>query len=357
MAVSKKQLAEWSKAFEEKYSEESKKSTYKVPEQKKEKVSREQLAQWSTEFDTRKQAPTAQPTAAAAPVADAAPYDEAFGSYGQLAQQFKAGTEALERKSDRLDELNQWYDDPRNQQLVADLTAKKDPFTTYAQQGTSRNAASAPAPLRLMGNSNYGLPTTPTTESKYTDKQLEKRGYSAGEIGQGRQYLKEINEIPEAKQQARRILNTAGGIADTVEAAPLLAGEYIMQAGKNFAKSAANRKALEAEVAQSPREKSLYEALLETDMDYRPKYSVGDLLQQGFTRDEIDSMKARIAGTEAKDSIDPEQSLGYQIYNRGQKLDLSSLRHSHDLFYHLVNRLFFDLAATFRTVRYSDSCV
>ena len=264
------------------------------------------------------------PTAAAAPMADAAPYDEAFSRYGQLAQQFKAGTEALERKSDRLDALNQWYDDPRNQQLVADLTAKKDPFTTYAQQGTSRNAASAPAPLRLMGNSNYGLPTTPTTESKYTDKQLEKRGYSAGEIGQGRQYLKEINEIPEAKQQARRILTTAGGIADTVEAAPLLAGEYIVQAGKNFAKSAANRKALEAEVARSPREKNLYEALLETDMDYQPKYSIGDLLQQGFTRDEIDSMKARIAGTESKDSIDPEQSLGYQIYNRGQKLNAAA---------------------------------
>lgn len=54
------------------------------------------------------------PTAAAAPVADAAPYDEAFSRYGQLAQKFKAGTEALERKSDRLDVLNQWYDDPRN---------------------------------------------------------------------------------------------------------------------------------------------------------------------------------------------------------------------------------------------------
>ena len=274
----------------------------------------------------RTKTPTAavQRTAPAAAAADAALYDEAFSRYGQLAQKFKAGTETLERKSDRLDALNQWYDDPRNQQLVADLTAKKDPFTTYAQQGTSRNAASAPAPLHLMGNSNYGLPTTPTTESKYTDKQLEKRGYSAGEIGQGRQYLKEINEIPEAKQQASRILNTAGGIADTVEAAPLLAGEYIVQAGKNFMQSAANRKALEAEVAQNPREKNLYEALLETDMDYQPKYSIGDLLQQGFTRDEIDSMKARIAGTEAKDSIDPEQSLGYQIYNRGQKLNAAA---------------------------------
>ena len=337
MAVTKAQIAQWSAMENQRQKAAAepmtKKQTTAAPVEN-ERVSREQIRQWHAE--------TAQ-KASGNVYADAldeyrANHNLGFASemdsrndttpqlswYGKAAQQFKAGTEVLERKSDRLDALNQWYDDPRNQQLVADLTAKKDPFTTYAQQGTSRNAASAPAPLRLMGNSNYGLPTTPTTESKYTDKQLEKRGYSAGEIGQGRQYLKEINEIPEAKQQARRILNTAGGIADTVEAAPLLAGEYIVQAGRNFAQSAANRKALEAEVARSPREKNLYEALLETDMDYRPKYSVGDLLQQGFTRDEIDSMKARIAGTEAKDSIDPEQSLGYQIYNRGQKLNAAA---------------------------------
>ena len=260
----------------------------------------------------------------AAPAATTAPYDEAFSTYGQLARKFKAGTDALEQKSDRLDALNQWYDDPRNQQLVADVTAKKNNFTTYAEQGTSRNADSAPAALALMGNSNYGLPTAQPTEAKYTDKQLEKRGYSADEIGQARQYLKEINEIPEGRQLGRRLVNTAGGIVDTVEAAPFLAGEYVVQAGKNFAQSAANRKALEAEVARNPREKNLYEQLMATDMDYQPKYSTGDLLQQGFTRDEIDSMKARIAGTEAKDSIDPEQSLGYQIYNRGQKLNASA---------------------------------
>ena len=344
MAVSKKQLAEWSKAFEEKYPEESKKSTYTVPEQKKEKVSREQLAQWSAEFDTRKQAPAAQPTAKDTMYADAleeyraknnlgfasemdARNDDAMPQlnyYGKLAQKFKAGTEALEQKRDRLDDLNQWYDDPRNQQLVADITARKNAFTTYAERSTSRNADSAPAALNLMGNSNYGLPTTQSTEAKYTDDQLVKRGYSAEEIAQARQYLKEISEIPEAKQQGRRLANLAGGIADTVEAAPFLAGEYAVQAGKNLAQSAANRKALEAEVAKSPREKNLYERLMETDMEYQPKYSTGDLLQQGFTREEIDSMKARIAGTEAQDSVDPEKSLGYQIYNRGQKLNASA---------------------------------
>ncbi len=253
------------------------------------------------------------PTEAAAPAATTAPYDEAFSSYGQLAQKFKAGTEALEQKSDRLDALNQWYDDPHNQQLVADLTAKKDPFTTYAQQGTSRNAASAPAPLRLMGNSNYGLPTQQATESKYTDEQLKKRGYSAGEIGQGRQYLKEINEIPEAKQQARRILNTAGGIADTVEAAPLLAGEYIVQAKKNADALAA--------LKTNDHDKRLVEAIQRVD-GTNGAYTDVDLVKAGWSGQEIAEMRAKMKA--AQQGIDPEQSLGYQIYNRGQKLNAAA---------------------------------
>ena len=250
---------------------------------------------------------------AAAPAADAAPYDEAFSSYGQLAQKFKAGTEALEQKSDRLDALNQWYDDPRSQQLVADLTAKKDPFTTYAQQGTSRNAASAPAPLRLMGNSNYGLPTTQASESKYTDEQLKKRGYNAGEIEQGRQYLKEINEIPEAKQQARRILNAAGGIADTVEAAPLLAGEYIVQTKKNADALAA--------LKTNDHDKRLVEAIQRVD-GTNGAYTDVDLVKAGWSGQEIAEMRAKMKA--AHQGIDPEQSLGYQIYNRGQKLNAAA---------------------------------
>ena len=41
--------------------------------------------------------------------------------------------------------------------------------------------------------------------------------------------------------------------------------------------------------------------------------------------------------------------------NRGKKLDLRSLRKSHNLIYHLVNRLFGNLPPALRTVRGSDS--
>ena len=44
-------------------------------------------------------------------------------------------------------------------------------------------------------------------------------------------------------------------------------------------------------------------------------------------------------------------------YHRCQKLDPGTLRQCHDLIHHLVNALFFDLPATFRTVWCSDSCI
>ena len=118
-----------------------------------------------------------------------------------------------------------------------------------------------------------------------------------------------MEEIPEWKQLARRTANTVGGVADTVAAAPLMGAEYLVQAGKNIRQSSENRKALEAELARNPREKNLYDQLMETDMDYQPKYSTGDLLQQGFTRQEIEDMRSRIAGTEAKGGIDTEKSV------------------------------------------------
>ena len=154
----------------------------------------------------------------------------------------------------------------------------------------------------------------------YSTADLKKLGYTDTEIRQAREYLDTMEEIPEWKQLARRTANTVGGVADTVAAAPLMGAEYLVQAGKNIRQSSENRKALEAELARNPREKNLYDQLMETDMDYQPKYSTGNLLQQGFTRQEIEDMRSRIAGTEAKGGIDTEKSVGYQLYNRGQQL-------------------------------------
>ena len=234
--------------------------------------------------------------------------------YGQQAQKLK-NSYAEYSQPEAFDQANQWFDQPRNQELVNKLLEKKSNYTSYAETGTSRNGASAGDgsidPFRTTGIKGK-------VGNTYSTADLKKLGYT--EIRQAREYLDTMEEIPEWKQLARRTANTVGGVADTVAAAPLMGAEYLVQAGKNIRQSSENRKALEAELARNPREKNLYDQLMETDMDYQPKYSTGDLLQQGFTRQEIEDMRSRIAGTEAKGGIDTEKSVGYQLYNRGQQL-------------------------------------
>ena len=236
--------------------------------------------------------------------------------YGQQAQKLK-NSYAEYSQPEAFDQANQWFDQPRNQELVNKLLEKKSNYTSYAETGTSRNGASAGDgsidPFRTTGIKGK-------VGNTYSTADLKKLGYTDTEIRQAMEYLDTMEEIPEWKQLARRTANTVGGVADTVAAAPLMGAEYLVQAGKNIRQSSENRKALEAELARNPREKNLYDQLMETDMDYQPKYSTGDLLQQGFTRQEIEDMRSRIAGTEAKGGIDTEKSVGYQLYNRGQQL-------------------------------------
>ena len=236
--------------------------------------------------------------------------------YGQQAQKLK-NSYAEYSQPEAFDQANQWFDQPRNQELVNKLLEKKSNYTSYAETGTSRNGASAGDgsidPFRTTGIKGK-------VGNTYSTADLKKLGYTDTEIRQAREYLDTMEEIPEWKQLARRTANTVGGVADTVAAAPLMGAEYLVQAGKNIRQSSENRKALEAELARNPRKKNLYDQLMETDMDYQPKYSTGDLLQQGFTRQEIEDMRSRIAGTEAKGGIDTEKSVGYQLYNRGQQL-------------------------------------
>ena len=236
--------------------------------------------------------------------------------YGQQAQKLK-NSYAEYSQPDDFDQANQWFDQPRNQELVNKLLEKKSNYTSYAETGTSRNGVSAGDgsidPFRTTGIKGK-------VGNTYSTADLKKLGYTDTEIRQAREYLDTMEEIPEWKQLARRTANTVGGVADTVAAAPLMGAEYLVQAGKNIRQSSENRKALEAELARNPREKNLYDQLMETDMDYQPKYSTGDLLQQGFTRQEIEDMRSHIAGTEAKGGIDTEKSVGYQLYNRGQQL-------------------------------------
>ena len=177
--------------------------------------------------------------------------------YGQQAQKLKASYAPYSQK-DEFDRLNEWFDQPRNQELVGKLLEQKSGFTTYAEQGTSRNAASAGDgsidPFRTAaGKSQSG--------AKYTDDDLRKQGYSAAEIAQARDYLTRYDAIPEWKKQARRAGNTIGGIADSVAGGAVMTGETAVQSAKNIAATQQNWARVRQEIKGDARAERLFQLL------------------------------------------------------------------------------------------------
>ena len=225
--------------------------------------------------------------------------------YGQQAQKLK-NSYAEYSQPEAFDQANQWFDQPRNQELVNKLLEKKSDYTSYAETGTSRNGASAGDgsidPFRTTG-------TKGRVGNTYSTADLKKLGYTDTEIRQAREYLDTMEEIPEWKQLARRTANTVGGVADTVAAAPLMAGEYLVQAKKNS-------DALEA-LKDNDHNKRLVEAIQRVD-GTNGAYTDEDLVKAGWNREEVAAMRARMQA--AKQGIDTEKSVGYQLWNRGQQL-------------------------------------
>ena len=246
--------------------------------------------------------------------------DSGAVAYGDSPAQKLKGSYAPYSQKDEFDRLNEWFDQPRNQELVGKLLEQKSGFTTYAEQGTSRNAASAGDesidPFRTAaGKSQSG--------AKYTDDDLRKQGYSAAEIAQARDYLTQYDAIPEWKKQARRAGNTIGGIADSVAGSAVMTGETAVQSAKNIADTQKNWAKVQQEIKGDERAERLFQLLTDVDMDYNPVYPESrnrDLVLMGYGSEEIREMRDRLAGLEVNDGIDPKTSVGYQLYKRGQEL-------------------------------------
>ena len=248
------------------------------------------------------------------------PADTGAVAYGDSPAQKLKGSYTPYLQKDEFDRLNEWFDQPRNQELVGKLLEQKSGFTTYAEQGTSRNAASAGDgsidPFRTAaGKSQSG--------AKYTDDDLRKQGYSAAEIAQARDYLTQYDAIPEWKKQARRAGNTIGGIADSVAGSAVMTGETAVQSAKNIADTQKNWAKVQQEIKGDERAERLFQLLTDVDMDYNPVYPESrnrDLVLMGYGSEEIREMRDRLAGLEVNDGIDPKTSVGYQLYKRGQEL-------------------------------------
>ena len=132
-----------------------------------------------------------------------------------------------------------------------------------------------------------------------------------------------LDAIPAWQRGVRRAANAIGGIGDTVAAAPVLGAEYGVQAGKNIDATLKNWKQVEQEVKGDEHAQSLFDLLTDVDMDYNPTWPESrnrELISMGYNSKEIREMRQKLAGLEVSDGIDKNQSVGYQLYDRGQQL-------------------------------------
>ena len=209
-------------------------------------------------------------------------------AYGAGRAQELRASFAKDSVQDEFDRINQWMD-----------------------TGDNKNLADA---VRRVDN----------THGAYTDADLiRKGGWTQERIDEARKMNAALDAIPAWKRDVRRAANTIGGITDTVAAAPVLGAEYGVQAGKNIDATLKNWKQVEQEVKGDEHAQSLFDLLTDVDMDYNPTWPESrnrELISMGYNSKEIREMRQRLAGLEVSDGIDKNQSVGYQLYDRGQKL-------------------------------------
>ena len=152
---------------------------------------------------------------------------------------------------------------------------------------------------------------------------IEKGGWTQAQIDEARKMNAALDAIPAWQRGVRRTANTIGGIGDTVAAAPVLGAEYGVQAGKNIAATMENWEKVRQEIKGDEHAQSLFDLLTDVDMDYNPTWPESrnrELISMGYNSKEIREMRQKLAGLEVSDGIDKNQSVGYQLYDRGQQL-------------------------------------
>ena len=209
-------------------------------------------------------------------------------AYGTGRAQELRASFAKDSVPDEFDRINQWLD-----------------------TGDNKNLADA---VRRVDN----------THGAYTDADLIKKGgWTQAQIDEARKMNAALDAIPAWQRGVRRAANAIGGIGDTVAAAPVLGAEYGVQAGKNIDATLKNWKQVEQEVKGDEHAQSLFDLLTDVDMDYNPTWPESrnrELISMGYSSKEIREMRQRLAGLEVSDGIDKNQSVGYQLYDRGQQL-------------------------------------
>lgn len=350
MAVTKQQLAQWSREFAAKNPDKvsGAGSTAQNTTTKKSSVTKEQLSQWSREFDKKEAQRQAEPEQRTRDKALQQYTERHISDMGEvdarndtsLAGRVSTGKKPLSQAAPAatekaLDMGRKWgvpaksgnvlenvgsgamaYGTGRAQELRASFAKDSVPdefdrINQWMDTGDNKNLADA---VRRVDN----------THGAYTDADLiQKGGWTQAQIDEARKMNAALDAIPAWQRDVRRAANTIGGIGDTVAAAPVLGAEYGVQAGKNIDATLKNWKQVEQEVKGDEHAQSLFNLLTDIDMDYKPTWPESrnrELISMGYNSKEIREMRQKLAGLEVSDGIDKNQSVGYRLYDRGQKL-------------------------------------
>ena len=366
MAVTKQQLAQWSREFAAKNPDKvsGAGSTAQNTTTKKSSVTKEQLSQWSREFDKKeaqRQAEQEQNARAKAlqqyterHASDMGEVDarnepsQAHSGRGENLSPFPSADAARERSSPirgallkgnpterALDMGQKWGVPAKSGNMLENVGSGATAYGSGPAQELRASFAKDSVPdefdrinqwLDTGDNKNLAdaVRRVDNTHGAYTDTDLIKKGgWTQAQIDEARKMNAALDTIPAWKRGVRRTANTIGGIGDTVAAAPVLGAEYGVQAGKNIDATLKNWKQVEQEVKGDEHAQSLFDLLTDVDMDYNPTWPESrnrELISMGYNSKEIREMRQKLAGLEVSDGIDKNQSVGYQLYDRGQQL-------------------------------------
>ena len=379
MAVTKQQLAQWSREFAAKNPDKvsGAGSTAQNTTTKKSSVTKEQLSQWSREFDKKeaqRQAEQEQnarakalqqyterhisdmgevdarnepsqalrassPRVGATGVSGKFPLDAGSSVGRKMAGAATEGRgpaqQMPEAAARALDMGQKWGVPAKSGNVLENVGSGAMAYGTGPAQELRASFAKDSVPdefdrinqwLDTGDNKNLAdaVRRVDNTHGAYTDADLIKKGgWTQAQIDEARKMNAALDAIPAWQRGVRRTANTIGGIADTVAAAPVLGAEYGVQAGKNIAATMENWEKVRQEIKGDEHAQSLFDLLTDVDMDYNPTWPESrnrELISMGYNSKEIREMRQRLAGLEVSDGIDKNQSVGYQLYDRGQQL-------------------------------------
>ena len=279
MAVTKSQLAQWSKEYEKNYPE--KKNTEAAQtaangtntvRPKAEHVTKAQLAQWSAEFDAGQAAKQEQEKNALS--------SKAFDEY-----RANNNLGFADEMDSRRDWLNQ--QDMGTKDIYKDVNRWKD---------TDDNRNLSEAVKRIDG-----------THGAYTDADLIKNSnWTQADIDRARAINQQYETLPLAYRAGRRLGNSAKSLAASIAGAGAMAAGALPQA-------------VGTEIKDDDRTRTLMRAIQRVD-GTNGMYTDKDLVSAGWTEEEIKDARARLAAGKASSKVDnPVYNWGRDTHQKSEE--------------------------------------